>query len=224
MTNKVPGYDTIRAEISLLRPSARLVAVSKGQGAGKIRDLYHRGQRDFGENYLQELEDKAASLADLTDLRWIFIGQIQSNKIQRIVRIASEIQSVSSEKHLRYIDRYGRELGKAPFPVFIEINIDREASKGGVTVESLAAILTASATMQGIAVQGLMAIPASEWSDKDFFLRGLPPPESYGTLRKLADTAGNGKLSLGMSNDFRTALAAGSDCVRIGRSLFGERS
>jgi pyridoxal phosphate enzyme (YggS family) len=206
-----------------LNPSARLVAVSKGQDVTKIRALYQRGQREFGENYLQELEEKAEALSDLQDLRWIFVGQLQSNKIQRIVRLAAEIQSVASEKHLRYIDRYARDCGKTPFPVFVEVNIDREAAKSGADESSLPVFLDAASKLEGIKVEGLMAIPAAKWSDEDFFLRGLPPPANYHALRDLADTAGNGKLSLGMSNDFRTALAAGSDCVRIGRSLFGDR-
>lgn len=220
------AYDTIQGEIQRVRPGCRLIAVSKGQSPEKIRDLYRRGQREFGENYLQELELKAAALADLPDLRWIFIGQLQSNKIQRIVAAASEIQTAASEKHLRYIDRYAREAGKSGFPVFIEINAGEEPSKAGVTADGLPGLVAKVATgegMSGIRLQGIMAIPPVEITDEDFALVEKEPPELFRSMRRLADTVGMGKLSLGMSSDYRTALAAGSDCVRIGRSLFGER-
>lgn len=220
------AYDTIQGEIQRVRPGCRLIAVSKGQSPEKIRDLYRRGQREFGENYLQELELKAAALADLPDLRWIFIGQLQSNKIQRIVAAASEIQTAASEKHLRYIDRYAREAGKSGFPVFIEINAGDEPSKAGVTADGLPGLVAKVATgegMSGIRLQGIMAIPPVEITDEDFALVEKEPPELFRSMRRLADTVGMGKLSLGMSSDYRTALAAGSDCVRIGRSLFGER-
>ena len=220
------AYDTIQGEIQRVRPGCRLIAVSKGQSPEKIRDLYRRGQREFGENYLQELELKAAALADLPDLRWIFIGQLQSNKIQRIVAVASEIQTVASEKHLRYIDRYARETGKLGFPVFIEINAGDEPSKAGVTADGLPGLVAKVATgegMSGIRLQGIMAIPPVEITDGDFALVEKEPPELFRSMRRLADTVGMGKLSLGMSSDYRTALAVGSDCVRIGRSLFGER-
>jgi pyridoxal phosphate enzyme (YggS family) len=207
-----------------MNPAARLIAVSKGQDARKIRDLYQLGQREFGENYVDELEVKSALLLDLPDIRWIFIGQLQSNKIQRIVRVAAEIQSAASEKHLRYIDRHAREMGRAPYPVFIEANIEGEETKGGVDEATLGQLLKVAGGLGGIALQGLMAIPPADISDQDFHDKGLPPPESFCKLRRLADAVGLGKLSLGMSGDFRTALAAGSDCVRIGRALFGERS
>ena len=220
------AYDTIQGEIQRVRPGCRLIAVSKGQSPEKIRDLYRRGQREFGENYLQELELKAAALADLPDLRWIFIGQLQSNKIQRIVAVASEIQTAARDKHLRYIDRYAREAGKSGFPVFIEINAGDEPSKAGVTADGLPGLVAKVATgegMSGIRLQGIMAIPPVEITDGDFALVEKEPPELFRSMRRLADTVGMGKLSLGMSSDYRTALAAGSDCVRIGRSLFGER-
>lgn len=224
MNRQALDFNAVRAEIARLNPSARLVAVSKGQDAGKIRELYRQGQREFGENYLQELEAKAAELSDLADIRWIFIGKLQSNKIQRIVRLAGEIQSATSEKHLRHIDRHARESGKAPYPVFIEANIDGEATKGGVDEAALGTLVTIASSLGGISLQGLMAIPPAEISDRDYQDQGRPPPESFRKLRMLANAAGSGKLSLGMSGDFRTALAAGSDCIRIGRALFGERS
>jgi len=216
-------YEFLRDEIQRIRPGCRLIAVSKGQPVEKIRDLYLRGQREFGENYVQELEQKAASLADLKDIRWVFIGALQSNKIQRIVRVASEIQVASSEKHLRYIARLAGEAGKIPFPVFIEVNAADEASKGGARATDVSPLAALAATLPGISLQGIMAIPPAEIDDALYAGAGKGPPRLYLDLRQLADATGMGKLSLGMSGDYKTALAAGSDCVRIGRSLFGER-
>ncbi len=197
-----------------------MIAVSKNQTIKAITELALLGQKDFGENYLQELEGKAAELADLKDLRWIFIGQLQSNKIQKIVRIASEIQTAANEKHLQYIDRWAREVGKVPFPVFIEVNAADEASKGGAASCDLGALAALAGSLPGISLQGLMVIPPAEVQDQVYYLAGKSPPELFQKIRLLADATGMGRLSMGMSADYRTALAAGSDCVRIGRSLF----
>lgn len=217
------AYESLCDEIRRVRPGCRLIAVSKGQSPDKIRDLYRRGQREFGENYLQELEAKATELLDLKDIRWIFIGALQSNKIQRIIRVASEIQTAATEKHLRYIDRLARETGKDPFPVFIEVNAGAEASKDGVDPAGVPSLAALADSMPGIALQGIMVIPPVEIDDTRHAAVGKPPPGMYLQMRRLADVTGMGKLSLGMSGDYKTALAAGSDCVRIGRSLFGER-
>jgi pyridoxal phosphate enzyme (YggS family) len=219
MTGSI-DYEFLRDEIQRIRPGCRLVAVSKGQSADKIRDLYRRGQREFGENYVQELEEKAAQLTDLKDLRWVFIGALQSNKIQRIIRVASEIQTASSDKHLRYIDRLAAGAGKDPFPVFIEVNAGGEASKGGIAAAEVPSLVVSSQSMPGISLQGIMVIPPAEIDDATYVLAGKDPPPMYRDLRLLADATGMGKLSLGMSGDYKTALAAGSDCVRIGRALF----
>lgn len=219
MTGSI-DYEFLRDEIQRIRPGCRLVAVSKGQSADKIRDLYRRGQREFGENYVQELEEKAAQLTDLEDLRWVFIGALQSNKIQRIMRVASEIQTATSEKHLRYIDRLAAGAGKGPFPVFIEVNAGGEASKGGIAAAEVPSLVVAARAMPGVSLQGIMVIPPAEIDDTTFVMAGKDPPPMYRDLRLLADATGMGKLSLGMSGDYKTALAAGSDCVRIGRALF----
>ncbi len=221
--NSQDAFEAIRSEIQRIRPGCRLLAVSKGQTPDKIRALYERGQREFGENYLQELEVKAAALADLTDLHWVFIGQLQSNKIQRIVAVADEIQTAASEKHLRYIDRWARDAGKARYPVFLEVNAGQEGTKAGVEPTGVPALAELAGAMTGISLLGVMAIPPADIRDELYVLSGTPPPKLFLSLRLLADAVGMGKLSLGMSADYRTALAAGTDCVRIGRSLFGER-
>jgi len=202
------------------RPAVRLIAVSKGQSPEKIRALYVEGQREFGENYLDELEHKADALSALKDLKWVFIGQLQSNKIQRIMKVATEIQTVASEKHARYIARYATELDKAPYPVFIEINCDEEQKGGATRQEALNVARFIQRECPGIRLRGLMAVPPSQFTDA--IVKDIPP--LYQDLVQLAHSIGEGELSLGMTADRGIALAAGSTCLRIGRALFGARS
>ncbi|MCX6126492.1 MAG: YggS family pyridoxal phosphate-dependent enzyme [Proteobacteria bacterium] len=201
--------------------SVRLIAVSKIKPASQIQAAYDHGQRDFGENYADELIDKARMLSHLSEINWIFLGQLQSNKIQKLVEHAAEIQTVTTIKHARYIQRYSLEFKKNNFPVWIQINADAEAQKFGVThseASELAAHIKTQCT--NLRLMGLMAIPPISISDKN--CRGAVP-RLYQDLIKLARTIGNGKISLGMSSDLGIAIAAGSDCVRIGTAIFGGR-
>ncbi len=191
-----------------------LIAVSKGQSSEKITQLFALGQRKFGENYCDELLSKAQALAHLQELNWVYIGQLQSNKITKLMQVVHEIQSVSSLKHARYISRSAEELGKTSFPIYLLVNAGDEPQKAGVSFDELPA-LAASITREFplLRVKGIMAIP---------------PPESaipiYERLKTVATTIGEGKLSVGMSQDLEIAIACGSDVIRIGTALFGERS
>jgi pyridoxal phosphate enzyme (YggS family) len=203
----------------------RLIAVSKTFGAENIRQAYDCGLRDFGENYADELLDKYEKLQDLKNIRWVFIGQLQSNKIQKIVRAADEIQSIASEKHARYVERYAKEFGKKNLAVWIVVNAGDEETKQGVSITDLpmlADFITTSCPH--LSLQGLMAIPPAQYADlKPISHGGIQVPELYSSLRKAALNVGLGKLSLGMSNDLGLAISAGTDCVRIGSAIFGER-
>lgn len=206
--------------------AVRLVAVSKTFSAEKIQEAYELGIRDFGENYTDELIKKHEQLAHLRDIHWVFIGQLQSNKIQKIIRVADEIQSIASEKHARYIERYAEECGKNNFPVWLNVNAGDEDSKQGLRLEQvpqLAKFITEQCPH--LSLQGLMAIPPAFYSDAQLRASSPTPiPDLYITLRRLASTVGQGKLSLGMSNDLAIAILAGTDCVRIGSAIFGSRS
>lgn len=199
--------------------TAELLAVSKHQPLAKIIEVHALGQRKFAENYAQELAAKAEALKEL-DIHWIFIGHIQSNKIRKIVSYAREIQTVASLSHARQIARYAKELGKVPYPIMLEVNAGEEASKSGVPLDqinSLAAQITHE--LPELRIKGVMAIPPDSYSDAAYST--VPP--LYARLRSLADRIGDGQLSLGMSNDLRIALEAGSDLVRIGSAVFGPR-
>lgn len=202
--------------------SIRLLAVSKTKSAAEIRLIYAAGQRDFAENYSDELIKKAAELTDLKDLNWVYIGQLQSNKIQKLLSVCSEIQTVASEKHARYIERYVSEQHGKAFPVWIHVNVGDEEQKFGIDlneVDQLSHFI--SEACPHLQLQGLMAIPPAIYQDASY---PNEVPELYHKLRTTADKAGLGKLSLGMSSDLNMAIKAGSDCVRIGTAIFGART
>jgi pyridoxal phosphate enzyme (YggS family) len=205
--------------------SIRLIAVSKTFDAKLVREAYDCGLREFGENYADELVEKSALLDDLVDIRWIFIGQLQSNKIQKIMRVADEVQSIVTEKHARYIQRYADENSKSKFPVWICVNAGDESTKQGISwleLPRLANFITAECP--NLELQGIMAIPPATFNDKIWLSSGSEQiPELYQNLRRAASSTGLGKLSLGMSGDLALAIKAGSDCVRIGSAIFGAR-
>lgn len=202
------------------RGAAELIAVSKLQPIEKIVEVHALGQKKFGENYAQELSEKAEILKD-KDIYWVFIGHIQSNKIRKIVTWAHEIQTVASFSHAQQIARHARELGKIPFPIMLEVNAGNEASKSGIPMSAIRPLAAQIASdLPELQIRGLMAIPPESYNDAA--CQSTPP--LYQDLRSLASELGLGLLSLGMSSDLAIALEAGSDMVRIGTAVFGSRN
>ena len=202
-----------------------LIAVSKTQPQEKIEALTQEGHFVFGESYAQELIEKAEKLKHLP-IKWVFIGPLQSNKIGKIVKIAKEIQSVSTEKQAKFIARYVNEYAddkvQDRFPIYIQVNAGDEQSKQGVSLgeaEDFSHFIAKNFTE--LDIQGIMAIPPFSYQD-DRFTGKLP--ELYEKLNQISKKIGRGKLSLGMSGDLRMAIMAGSTCIRIGTSIFGSRS
>lgn len=184
-----------------------------------MAQLVSLGQRDFGESYLQEALDKQTALADILagrldedSLVWHFIGPIQSNKTRGIAENFSWVHSVDRPKIAQRLnDQRPAEL--PPLNVLIEVNIDGEVSKSGITPEQLPAMVDVFRGLSRLKLMGLMVIPA---------------PGSFDGFHHLAALNASLKsplpvLSMGMSDDFEAAIAAGSTHVRVGSALFGPR-
>ena len=198
----------------------RLVAVSKTQPAAAVRAAWNEGQRDFGENYVQEAIAKMSELADL-DITWHFIGPIQSNKTRLI---ASHFDWVHSIDRLSVAERLSaqRPAGRPPIDACIQVNVSGEASKSGCTPAEASALVAAASRLPGLRVRGLMTVPEPD-------LPAAQQREQLEALRALQHAInGDGHpldtLSMGMSADLDAAIAAGSTIVRIGTAIFGART
>ena len=199
--------------------SVALIAVSKTQPADAIRAAHAAGQRAFGENYLQESLEKMAALADLP-LEWHFIGPIQSNKTRPIAENFAWVHSVDRLKTAQRLSEQ-RPAAQPPLNVCIQVNVSGEASKSGCAPQDLPALAHALASLPGLSLRGLMAIPepASSEAGQRRPLRQLRELAEQLRAEGLAlDT-----LSMGMSADLAAAIAEGATVVRIGTAIFGER-
>ncbi len=210
---------SIAARLEALRrqlpPATRLLAVSKGQPAGLVREAVAAGQRSFGESRLQEALVKQEELADLPPLDWHFIGRLQANKARGVVRAFGTIHSLDSLDLARRLARIAAEEGVAP-KVLFQVKLRPDPAKTGFEPEVLRLAwpeLRALAPLQPV---GLMTIAPLGLSREA--LSGL-----YRDCAALAEELGLAELSMGMSGDWREAAEAGSTWVRIGSALFGAR-
>ncbi|KHJ50390.1 hypothetical protein PZ78_13055 [Vreelandella venusta] len=202
---------------------ATLLAVSKTKPASSVRLAWQHGQRAFGENYLQEALDKQAQLADLEDIVWHFIGPLQSNKTRPVAEQFAWVHSVDRLKIAKRLSEQ-RPAHLPPLNVCLQVNISREASKSGVLPEDALALAREIAPLNGLALRGLMAIPApAETLDAQrkplAELRAL-----LETLRAALPEAPLDTLSMGMSDDLEAAILEGATLVRLGTAIFGARS
>jgi len=198
----------------------RLIAVSKTFPAADIAALYSLGQRLFGESKLQELEPKAAALP--ADIEWQLIGHLQSNKAAKAVTLAACIHSVDSVKLIERLDRLAGEAGKT-VRILLELNLSGETSKFGSTSADAMTLAEAAVKSPHLDLTGLMTMAPYEATEHDLH-------QIFGGLRLLRDRmkAEFGRplpeLSMGMSGDFRIAVAEGATLVRIGTAIFGKRN
>ncbi|ADN77145.1 alanine racemase domain protein [Ferrimonas balearica DSM 9799] len=211
--------DSAAAQAGRVGESITLLAVSKTKPAEMIREAYLAGARDFGENYLQEGVDKIDALQDL-DIRWHFIGPLQSNKTRPVAERFDWIHSVDRLKIAQRLSEQ-RPSGKAPLNVCIQVNISAEQSKSGVNPAQLPELAAAVAALPGLRLRGLMAIPAPE-SDPEKQRQALAQMKQLFDALK-AEHPGLDTLSMGMSDDLEAAVAEGSTMVRIGTAIFGTR-
>jgi len=188
-----------------------LLAVTKIFPAGILREAYDLGLRDFGENYVQEFEDKAPQLADLADARYHLIGHLQSNKTRKVMELFHVVQTVDSAKLARRLNESPR-----PLDVMLEVKLSHEEAKSGADPSELPELITAVRACSNLRLLGLMTMPP--WSDDPEAARGI-----FRNLRELAGEHGLAQLSMGMSHDLETAIEEGSTCVRVGTALFGKR-
>jgi pyridoxal phosphate enzyme (YggS family) len=192
--------------------AVEVVAVSKLQPPDAIRSAYAAGARAFGENYAQELRDKAEALSDLPGLRWHAIGPLQTNKARYVARSAHVFHALDRVEVAQELSR--RRTG-APLAVYVEVNMAGEASKSGVAPSGLGALLESVRPLPGLALAGLMTMPP------------LAPAEEvrpfFRALAALGREHGLAGLSMGSTQDFEVAIEEGATVVRVGTAIFGER-
>jgi hypothetical protein len=194
--------------------SVRLLAVTKVFGPEAIREAYEAGLRDFGENYVQEMERKAPAIADLTGMRFHLIGHLQSNKTKKAAQLFSSIDSIDSAK---LAARIGGEAGEdASLEAMIEVKLSDEESKSGADPADVPLIAEAIRASRNLNLTGLMTVPP--WSEDAELSRPY-----FARLRELAGRYSIPGLSMGMSNDIEVAIEEGATWVRVGTALFGKR-
>jgi pyridoxal phosphate enzyme (YggS family) len=201
------------AEISLL-------AVSKTFPAAAVRELYTLGQRSFGENYAQELQQKHAELADCSKLNWHFIGPLQSNKSRIVAECASWVHTVDRVKIAERLSQQ-RPEHLPPLNVCLQVNVSGEASKSGVQPAELLSLAQAVQALPRLQLRGLMCIPEATDDEVKLAKQFQLLKQCQATLAEYGielDT-----LSMGMSSDLEIAIANGTTLVRVGSAIFGAR-
>ena len=197
----------------------QLLAVSKRHPVEAIQTAFQSGQRAFGENYVQELVEKAQTLSNL-DISWHFIGPLQSNKTKHIAEVANWVHTIDRFKIAQRLNDQ-RPEGLPPLSVCIQINISGETSKSGVSPSKLEELASKVAKLPHLRLRGLMVIPAP--SDNFNSQRA-----TFEKVSKIKDTLNQqgyklDTLSMGMSGDMEAAIAEGATIVRIGTAIFGAR-
>lgn len=213
------NYIAIKKELDLNQVT--LVAVSKTKPVEDILELYNLGQRDFGENYVQELIEKAAQLPK--DICWHFIGHLQTNKVKLIVPLVQLIHGVDSLKLLKEINKEAAKANKV-VDCLLQVHIAQEETKFGLDEDELMLILKDANLYPNVRICGLMGM-ASFTEDMNIVRA------EFKRLKQIFDRAASGNihhshfttLSMGMSGDYKLAIEEGSTMVRIGSLLFGER-
>ncbi|MCE8035856.1 MAG: YggS family pyridoxal phosphate-dependent enzyme [Halomonas sp.] len=203
--------------------AARLLAVSKTKPADMIREAWQLGQREFGENYVQEALEKQRELVDLEGIVWHFIGPLQANKTRAVAEHFDWVHSVDREKVARRLNDQ-RPEALAPLEVCLQVNVSDEASKSGVSFDELEELAEAVLSMPRLRLRGLMAIPAPAADparQREPLARLRQALES---LRERFPDAPLDTLSMGMSDDLEAAVLEGATLVRLGTAIFGARN
>jgi len=200
--------------------SVKLLAVSKKQPLEKIVEATAAGQRDFGENFVQEGLDKIQAVSN-ADLAWHLIGHLQSNKTRVVAEYFDWVHTIDKLKTAKRLSQQ-RPAHRPPLNICLQVNIDDEPGKSGVRANDVRALAVACAQLPGIRLRGLMCLPAIREgfdAQREPFARLRQIQEDLQPEGLSLDT-----LSMGMSGDFRAAIVEGATIVRIGTALFGERT
>jgi len=206
--------------LSQLPENVKLVAVSKTNPAEKIKEVYDLGQRAFGENKVQELLEKQPVLPN--DIEWHLIGHLQTNKVKYIAGFISVIESIDSEKLLKEVDKEALKNNRK-INVFLQVKIAKEETKFGLTTDETRDIFNKylEGNFPNIKIKGLMGM--ASFVDDETQIR-----EEFSVLKNLFNELSQLKsletLSMGMSGDFPIAIESGSNSVRVGSAIFGERN
>ncbi len=204
-------FTTIKVELQ--KQQVSLVAVSKKKSVEEILELYNLGQRDFGENYVNELILKQQQLP--SDIRWHFIGHLQTNKIKQIISFVYLIHGIDSFRLLNEINKQANKINRV-VNFLLQIHIAQEETKFGLSEAELTNILQCK--MDNVKIEGLMGM--ASLTDDEEKIR-----VEFRGLKKLFNQIKNAKiLSMGMSADYKIAIEEGSNMVRIGSLIFGERN
>ncbi|KEF41146.1 MAG: hydrolase [Cyanobium sp. CACIAM 14] len=207
--------ERLQALTSALPPTTRLLAVSKGHPADLVRQAAALGQRSFGESRLQDAVPKQEELADLPQLDWHFIGRLQANKVRGVLRRFGTIHSVDSLELARRLQRIAAEEGLSP-AILLQVKFRPDPTKTGFDPAAVRELRPTLEDLEPLRCLGLMTMAPL----------GLSPDqrlELFRECRGLADDLGLRECSMGMSGDWREAVAAGSTWVRLGSALFGRR-
>jgi hypothetical protein len=206
--------------------SVTLMGVSKTVEPERVKEAYAAGIRIFGENRVQEFEDKHEPLADLKEARWHLIGHLQSNKAKKAAELFQAVDSIDSLRLAERLNEAAKQSGMK-LTVLIEIKVGEEESKAGIPIDSpeLDMLLLSAPKLENLQIRGLMTVPP--------FTENPEGARSYfRLLRDMRDTIAARKLpaiqmdtlSMGMSHDFEVAIEEGSTCVRVGTAIFGART
>ncbi len=209
-----------QAILSQLPENVKLVTVSKTNPAEKIKEVYDLGQRAFGENKVQELLEKQPVLPN--DIEWHLIGHLQTNKVKYIAGFVTMIESIDSEKLLKEVDKEALKNNRK-INVLLQVKIAKEETKFGLTKDEAKDIFNKylNGNYPNIEIKGLMGM--ASFVDDETQIR-----EEFSVLKNLFDELSELKpletLSMGMSGDFPIAIESGSNSVRVGSAIFGERN
>lgn len=221
MSVNIAAYQEITTYLALKK--VQLIAVSKTKPNQAILDLHQLGQKDFGENYVQELVDKAAVLP--LDIRWHFIGHLQSNKVKYIAPFVYLIHGVDSEKLLIEINKQAQKNNRI-IDVLLQVHIATEETKFGFDELSLLAFLQSGRLNQyaHIRLLGLMGMASFSEDQKLVQNEFIHLKSIYNKAQQILNSTDFNQLSMGMSSDYQLAIEQGSTMVRIGSLLFGART